>query len=86
MPISYSIKLVLIAILIMVKKMNHNAYYYKGYDVTNKNRFERLAMEYDNPYGYNFLANTRRIVDKELKYSQINEDYVKNKEFNDKKS
>ena len=66
--------------------MNHNAYYYKGYDVSNKNRLERLAMEYLNPYGYNFLANSRRVVDKDAKYCQINEDYVKNKEFNSKKA
>ncbi len=66
--------------------MNHKDYYYKGYDITNKNNLERLAMEYDNPYGYNFSSNLRRVVDKDLKVSKINQDYVKNKEFNRKKA
>lgn len=65
--------------------MNHKNYYYKGYDVSNKNRLERLAMEYDNPYGYNFESNLRRKINRDLKCTQINQDFVKNKEFNLKK-
>ena len=37
--------------------MQARDYYYKGYDVSNKNRLERLKMEYNNPYGYNFASN-----------------------------
>ena len=37
-------------------------YYYKGYDVTNTNRLERLKMEYSNPYGYNLESNSRRMI------------------------
>lgn len=66
--------------------MNHKDYYYKGYDVSNKNNLERLTMEYINPYGYNFAANTRRKIDRDRKCSQINQDFVKNKEFNNKKA
>ena len=66
--------------------MNHKNYFYKGYDVSNKNRLERLAMEYNNPYGYNFGSNLRRKVDLDLKCTQINQDFVKNREFNTKKN
>ena len=70
----------------MVKIMNHRAYYYKGYDISNKNNLERLSMELANPYGYNFYSNSRRIVDKDRKVNEINQDFVKNKEFNSKKA
>ena len=66
--------------------MNPIDYYYKGYDISNKNKLERLVMEYDNPYGYNFFATTRRKVNLEKKYTQTSQDIVKNKEFNTKKS
>ena len=61
-------------------------YYYKGYDISNKNNLERLAMEFDNPYGYNFGANCRRKVNFNQKYGQVNQDFVKNGEFNSKKA
>jgi hypothetical protein len=41
--------------------INHNNYYYKGYDIENKMRMEQKQMEYLNPYGYNFEANSRKI-------------------------
>ncbi len=66
--------------------MNHRDYYYKGYDVSNKNKMEKLMMEFNNPYGYNFNCNLRRNINLETKYTVVNEDFVKNKEFNNKKS
>ncbi len=65
--------------------MNAHDYYYKGYDISNKSRLERLAMEYLNPYGYNWEANKRRKINYEQRCTQINQDFVKNKEFNRKK-
>ena len=62
-----------------------NEYYYKGYDVTNTNRLERLKMEYSNPYGYNLESNNRRIIDYEKLVTFTNQDNVKNKEFNGKR-
>lgn len=60
-------------------------YYYKGYDITNKNRMEKMTMEFQNPYGYNFEANTRRVIDFEMSMHRTNQDRVKNKEFNGKR-
>ncbi len=65
--------------------INHNDYFYKGYDISNKNKLERLAMEYSNPYGYNLASTSRRIVNLDQKCKRPNEDFVKNKEFNPKK-
>lgn len=67
---------------IMFKSIN---YYYKGYDVTNNNRLERLAMEYQNPYGYNLESNSKRVVDYDKKVTRTNQNYVKNKEFSGKR-
>ena len=53
-------------------------YYYKGYDVTSKNRLEKLAMEYHNPYGYNFDSNSKRVINYEKKASRTNQDSIKN--------
>ncbi len=66
--------------------MQARDYYYKSYDVSNKNRLERLKMEYNNPYGYNFASNLRREINLDTKYTSINQDFVKNKEFNNKKA
>lgn len=38
-------------------------YFYKGYDIENKSRLEKLKMEYSNPYGYNFESNKKRKFD-----------------------
>ncbi len=57
-------------------------YYYKGYDIDNKNRLERYKMEYLNPFGYNLSSSARRIRDYDLLASQVNQDLVKNKEIN----
>jgi len=40
-----------------------NDYYYKGYDIENKSRLEKLVMGYSNPYGPNLGSNSRRIID-----------------------
>ena len=56
-------------------------YYYKGYDVTNTNRLERLKMEYSNPYGYNLDSNARRVIDYDKKALYTNQNNVKNKDF-----
>ena len=46
---------------------NGNNYYYKGYDVTNSSRLEKLAMELSNPYGYNLESSLRRVIDYDKK-------------------
>lgn len=55
--------------------------YYKGYDINNKNRLEKLAMEYQNPYGYNFESSLKRKIDYDKNAIIINQDFVKNKEY-----
>ncbi|MEG0794435.1 MAG: hypothetical protein RSF02_01390 [Bacilli bacterium] len=57
--------------------VNHNDYYYKGYDITNKNRMEMLLMGIDNPYGYNIGSNKRRIVNNDDFVCKTNQDNVK---------
>ncbi|MDE6285029.1 MAG: hypothetical protein K2M17_04720 [Bacilli bacterium] len=61
-------------------------YYYKGYDITNKNRLEKIMMELQNPYGYNLESNARRLIDYDMAVTRTNQDFVKNKEYlkNDK--
>ncbi len=56
-------------------------YYYKGYDITNKNRLEKLVMEYANPYGYNLESNERRVVSTEYDATHTNQNIVKNREY-----
>ena len=56
-------------------------YYYKGYDVTNTNRLERLKMEYSNPYGYNLESNSRRVINYDILVTHTNQNDVKNKNF-----
>lgn len=66
----------------MVKKMGRfSDYYYKGYDITSKNRLEKLAMEYQNPYGYNIDSNARRKMDELTSVIKTNQDFIKNKEY-----
>lgn len=59
-------------------------YYYKGYDITNKNHLEKILMELQNPYGYNFESNSKRIVDRDLIVCRTNQDMIKNKEYGQK--
>ena len=61
--------------------MYNTNYYYKGYDVTNTSRLERLKMEYSNPYGYNLDSNARRVIDYDKKAIYTNQNNVKNKDF-----
>ncbi|MBE6140672.1 MAG: hypothetical protein E7172_03960 [Firmicutes bacterium] len=61
--------------------INHNNYYYKGYDISNKNRLEKMAMECCNPYGYNLGSTSKRIIDEVAKYTFTNQDLLKNKSF-----
>lgn len=61
-----------------------SCYYYKGYDITNKNKLEKITMELQNPYGYNLESNARREIDYDFKASRINGDFVKNKEYMEK--
>ena len=56
---------------------NSSNYYYKGYDIDNVNCLEKLAMEYNNPYGYNLESNLRRVVDYENKFKKTNQDKIK---------
>ena len=65
--------------------MYNTNYYYKGYDVTNNSRLERLKMEYSNPYGYNLDSNSRRVIDYDKKATYTNQNNVKNKEFSTKR-
>ena len=64
--------------------INHNDYYYKGYDIDNKNRLEKMQMEYFNPYGYNIDSNSRRVIDYEKRCSRTNQDSIKNKDYSQK--
>ena len=56
-------------------------YYYKGYDVTNTNRLERLKMEYSNPYGYNLESNSRRMINYDILATHTNQNDVKKLQF-----
>lgn len=70
----------------MVNNMARNTdYYYKGYDITNKNRMEKITMELQNPYGYNMESNVRRIKDLDSSFLKTSQDLIKNKEFNGKR-
>ena len=66
--------------------INHNDYFYKGYDIINKNRMEKLLMEYSNPYGYNLESNCRRLVNIEVNLMRTNQDVFKTKNSTSKKS
>ena len=61
-----------------------NDYYYKGYDIDNKSRLERLQNEYANPYGYNLESNERREIDYDKNAAFTNQNMIKNKEYNSK--
>ncbi len=61
-----------------------NASYYKGYDIDNKSRLERLQNEYANPYGYNLESNERREIDYDKNAAFTNQNMIKNKEYNTK--
>jgi len=56
-------------------------YFYKGYDITNNSRLEKYMMEYQNPYGYNYESNRRRIIDYDKKVTRTNQDLIKNGYF-----
>ncbi len=56
-------------------------YYYKGYDINNKNRREKIEMEYLNPYGYNLESNLKRNIDYDYNATHTNQNFVKNKEY-----
>ncbi len=62
----------------MEKNIN---YYYKGYDITNKNRLEYMIQGMDNPYGYNFESNAKRVVNYDYNVTHPNQDGVKNGEY-----
>ena len=63
---------------------NQNNRDYKGYDIDNKNRLEKLQNEYANPYGYNLESNVRREIDYDKNATFTNQNMVKNKEYNTK--
>ncbi len=65
--------------------MFNTNYYYKGYDVDNNNRLERLKMEYSNPYEYNLDSNERRVKNHDKLVTYTNQNDVKNKEFSGKR-
>ena len=56
----------------------NNEYPYKGYDITNTNRLEKYTMEYQNPYGYNYESNRRKVINYEKKVTRTNQDLIKN--------
>ena len=56
-------------------------YYYKGYDITNKNRLEKLKCEFANPYGYNIECNNRKVCNEDYNATHTNQNSVKNKEY-----
>ncbi len=66
----------------MVKMMNGlNSYYYKGYDISNKNRLEKVTMEFLNPYGYNLEGNEKRVKNLDYEVTHTNQNSVKNGEY-----
>ena len=56
-------------------------YFYKGYDITNKNRLEKLKYELSNPFGYNLGSNSKRVKEMETSSMQTNQDLFKLKEL-----
>ena len=60
-------------------------YFYKGYDITNKSRLEKIKYEYLNPYGYNLESNLRRVKNYDLDCLSTNQDLVKLKELGQNK-
>ena len=62
-----------------------NANYYKGYDIDNKSRLERIRMEYSNHYWYNLESNQRRVVDIDSNVTHTNQNMVKNREYKKEK-
>ncbi len=54
-----------------------NDYYYKGYDIENSSRLEKLVMGYSNPYGPNIGSNHRRVIDYQKKATFTNQDDIK---------
>lgn len=58
-----------------------NTYYYKGFDITCKNRLEKMKMEFENPYGYNLESSARRVVNFDYDATHTNQNAVKNKEL-----
>ena len=54
-----------------------NDYYYKGYEIENKSRLEKLVMGYSNPYGPNLGSNSRRIIDYQKSATFTNQDNTK---------
>lgn len=61
-----------------------NKNYYKGYDIDNKSRLEKLQNEYANPYGYNLESNERKEFDGDRNVIFTNQNMIKNKEYNSK--
>lgn len=55
----------------------YSDYYYKGYDIENKSRLEKLVMGYSNPYGPNVGSNFRRVEDFRKKVIYTNQDSIK---------
>lgn len=54
--------------------MKEENYYYKGFDITDFNKKEKLVNEYFNPYGYNISSNKKRIIDYNFKSTHTNQD------------
>lgn len=60
-------------------------FYYKGYDINNKNRRVRMLMEYQNPYGYNFDYSSKYEITEDKVYQKTNQDDLKERRNNLKK-
>lgn len=58
-----------------------NQNYYKGFDITNKDRLSKIKMEYENPYGYNLESNSKNVVNLDYNATHTNQNFVKNKEY-----
>lgn len=59
----------------------NNTNYYKGYDISSKDRLEKIKMEFENPYGYNLESNSRKVVNLEYNATHTNQNFVKNREY-----
>ena len=53
---------------------------YKGFDVGNRNKLDKLKGLYANPYGYNFDREDI-FANKEISVMKTNQDAIKNKEY-----
>ena len=60
------------------------SFYYKGYDINNKNMRIKMIMEMQNPFGYEFNCFSKFKVMDDESYKKTNQDKLKLKEIGKK--